>query len=415
MDGRRKRASGFRISAAVCALAVPLFCAATPAYASGTGPGVSGPPPPANSASGVASLAEQQYRSLSQNAIEQGWNQLATQYGGYLPAAGQGGFVQDFFPGGRGFSFGEAARGLARFLLNVLWENSRLLGVIVILAVLAAVLETLQSAFESELVARTAVLVVHLALIVLAVTSFKNAIQYAGGAIGNMTAVMFGSLPVLLALITATGGLTSAAAFHPLIVFAVNVVALAVHNWVFPMIVLSTVLALVSAVSDRYKLTELAGFIRTVSLTVLGLGMSAFLGVMATQGSLAGIADGVSLRSVKFVASNLVPVVGKALSDASESIAGASLLVKNATGLASAILLLFICAFPALKILALSLVYGGAAALMQPLGNSPLIAGLSTVGKGLSLVFAALAAVGLMFFFSIVIVVATSNLTAFVR
>ncbi len=445
----RRRLQRFRVTEVRRLLAV-LFVVAClhsvpVAYASGMGPGVSGEPPPASAGAvagaatsapgigagitGTGSVASSsvaavpsplqretsQYQAISGNAIEKAWNNLDTTYGGYVPASPEGQFVPAFFPGNQGLPFDKLAQGLVRYFFNVLWENARLLGVIIILTVLSAILETVQTAFASQLVSKVAFWVVHLVLIVLAISSFREATQYAGGAIDTMTAVMFGSLPVVLALITASGGLTSAAAFHPLIVFIVNAMGLVVHSWVFPMIFFSAVLTIVSAVSGRYRVTELAGFIRNVTLAVLGIGMSSFLGIMSVQGSLASIADGVTLRSAKFVASTFVPVIGKALSDASESIAGASLIVKNATGVASAVVLLLICAFPALKILALSVVYSGSAAILQPLGDSPVITSLATVGKSLVLVFAALAAVGMMFFFSMVIAVATTNLSAFVR
>ncbi len=400
-----------------------IFLQAVPhAYASGSIPAVSGlPPPVVTTTSGNTSpltplqSATKQYQSVSQNTIEQAWNQLDTQYGGYIPATSEGQFVPSFFPGNVPFHYRHLLQGLVRYLLNALWGNVRLLGIIMILTVLAAILETVQSAFASQMVAKVAFWVTQLVLIVLAVSSFHDATQFANGAIDTMTAFMYGSLPVVLALIAASGGLTSAAVFHPLIVFIVNAMGLIVHNWVLPLIFFSAVLTIASTLSDRYKVTALAGFIKTVALAVLGLGMSAFLGIMSVQGSLASISDGVALRSVKYVASNLVPVIGKALSDASESIAGASLIVKNATGMASAVLLLLICAFPALKILALSIVYNVSAALLQPLGDSPVISTLSTIGKSLGLVFAAVAAVGMMFFFAIVIAVAATNLTAFVR
>ncbi|MCI0183151.1 Stage III sporulation protein AE [Acidibacillus sp. S0AB] len=392
------------------------------AYANESMPSVSGLPPPQSTFKDSSTTvptplqtATTQYQSVSQNAIEQAWNKLDTQYNGYVPATAEGELVPAFFPGNPSFHYHQLLQGLLRYLLDSLFENARLLGIILILAVLAAVLETVQSAFASQMVAKVAFWVTQMVLVVLAVSSFHDATTYASGAIDTMTAFMYGSLPVVLALIAASGGLTSAATFHPLIVFIVNAMGLIVHNWVLPLIFFSAVLTIVSTLSDRYKVTALAGFIKSVALAVLGLGMSAFLGIMSVQGSLASISDGVALRSAKYVASNLVPVIGKALSDASESIAGASLIVKNATGMASAVLLLLICAFPALKILALSIVYNGSAALLQPLGDSPVISTLSTIGKSLGLVFAAVAAIGLMFFFSIVIAVAATNLTAFVR
>lgn len=409
MSGSR-RANGWSQMVAAplfVALCTVFWCTAAPAAAAVT-------PSSGNAVLSPAAAALQEYGGMSQNAIEQAWQNLNVKYGGFIPPMASGQWVPTFFAGHGGAPFSQWLDGFFRFFLGVLWQNARLLGTILILAVLAAVLQTIQTAFESEFVSRIAFLVVHLALIVLAVSSFHQATSDAGGAIDTMTATMYGSLPVVLALIAASGGLTSAAIFHPLFVFIVNAVGLLVHNWVFPMIFFSAVLTIVSAVSERFKVTELANFIRTVTLTVLGLSMTAFLGIMSVQGSIAGVSDGVAMRSAKFLA-GLVPFVGKALSDASETVAGASLLVKNATGFASAVLLLLICAFPALKIFALALVYNGSAAILQPLGNSPVVVTLSAVGKSLMLVFAALCAVGLMFFFALVIVMAATNTAAFAR
>lgn len=394
----------------VCAVAIVV-----PAYATSPSITTSGQPPPGTtSTTDTLQSVQKEYHSISQNGIEQAWNTLQSEYGGYLPTTSSG-IVPAFLPGGSGFSFNDVAKGLLRFLIDALWSNARLLGTLLILTVLAAVLENVQSAFESQTVSEVAFLVVHLTLLVMAISSFHDATQFAGSAIDNMTAVMFGSLPIVLALVTASGGLTSAAVFHPMVVFVVNAMSVIVQKWVFPMIFFAAVLTIVSAVSGKFKVVALAGLIRNVTLTVLGLSMTAFLGVMAVQGSLASVTDGVALRSAKFVAGSLIPVVGKALSDATQSIAGATLIVKNATGVASAILLLLISAFPAVKVLVLSMVYNGAAALMQPLGDSPVITTLSTIGKTLAIVFAALAVVGVMFFFSMVIIIAATNVTAFVR
>ena len=392
------------------AIVVPVY-AASPSITTSAQP-----PPETASTSSIDTMqsVQKEYQSISRNGIEQAWNNLQSEYGGYLPTTNSG-IVPSFLPGGSGFSFQDVAQGLLRFLINSLWSNARLLGTLLILTVLAAVLENVQTAFESQTVSKVAFLVIHLTLLIMAISSFHDATQFAGSAIDNMTAVMFGSLPVVLALVTASGGLTSAAVFHPMVIFVVNAMSVIVQKWVFPMIFFAAVLTIVSAISGKFKVIALAGLIRNVTLTVLGLSMTAFLGVMAVQGSLASVTDGVALRSAKFVAGSLIPVVGKALSDATQSIAGATLLVKNATGVASAILLLLISAFPAIKVLVLSMVYNGAAALMQPLGDSPVITTLSTIGKTLAIVFAALAVVGVMFFFSMVIIIVATNVTAFVR
>ena len=90
--------------------------------------------------------------------------------------------------------------------------------------------------------------------------------------------------------------------------------------------------------------------------------------------------------------------------------ASASLLVKNAVGIAGLIIIALIALFPALKILALSFIYNGSAALMQPLGDNPMISTLGAISKSMVLVFASVAAVALMFFISVSILLASANL-----
>jgi stage III sporulation protein AE len=101
--------------------------------------------------------------------------------------------------------------------------------------------------------------------------------------------------------------------------------------------------------------------------------------------------------------------------DATDTVISASLLVKNSIGLAGVIIILFLCAFPAIKILTLALIYNLAAAVMQPLGDTPITTCLQAIGKTLLYVFAALAAVSMMFFLAITILLTAGNITVMMR
>ena len=91
--------------------------------------------------------------------------------------------------------------------------------------------------------------------------------------------------------------------------------------------------------------------------------------------------DGVTIRAAKYVTGNFVPVVGKMFADATDTVISASLLVKNSIGLAGVIIILFLCAFPAIKILTLALIYNIAAAVMQPLETPRSAPACETIGK----------------------------------
>ncbi|MFC5467890.1 stage III sporulation protein AE [Cohnella suwonensis] len=360
-------------------------------------------------------LAKEQSEDVELGQIQKYWNDLKSEYGGYFPEGKLPELRQLMFPNGEPWNPMRALGGLARFFLHEVLYSGKLLVTIVLLSVFTMLLETMQSAFERNAVSKVAYGIAYMVLIILAVNSFKTATSYAGEAIANMVQFMLAMVPLLLTLLAGTGGVASAAVLHPLIVFMIHTVGTFIHVVVFPLLFFSAVLHLVSAISDRYKATQLANLLRNVGIGIMGILLTVFLGVLSVQGASGAVTDGVALRTAKFVTGNFVPVVGKMFSDATDTVMTASLLVKNAVGLAGVIVLLFLCAFPALKILTLALIYNVAGAVMQPLGDTPIVQCLQTIGKTLIYVFAALASVGLMFFLAVTIILTAGNAALMIR
>lgn len=304
---------------------------------------------------------------------------------------------------------------LGKFLLQEVILNGKLILTIVILAVFSMVLETLQSAFERNAVSKIAYAVSYMVIIILAINSFHVAIGYAKEAISSMIHFMMAMVPLLFTLLASMGNLVTVSVMHPLIVFMVHLIGTLIYTGVFPLLFFSTLLHIVSALSDKYKVTQLANLLRNISIGLLGVLLTVFLGVISVQGATSSVTDGVTVRTAKYITGNFVPVVGRVFSDAADTVISASLLVKNAVGLTGVIILLFICAFPALKIVTLALIYNVSSAIMQPLGDTPAAECLKTVGKSMIYVFAALAAVGLMFFLAITILLTAGNVAVMMR
>jgi stage III sporulation protein AE len=391
------------------------------AYAEGTSPPSQAPvvqqsPPQTAIGSALTDpIVKQQMEQLDLHNFDKFWDDLVTEYDEYLPPEVKGHFSDLVLEGKISIAFKGVLSGMLKFLFHELFLSSRLLGTIIVLAIFAALLESMQSAFEANNVSKIAHTICFLVLMILAVQSFVAATTYAKMAIQTMVDFMIATIPLYLALLASTGGMATAAMIHPLIVFLINVIGDLIQYIVFPLIFFSAILTLVSQLSSRYKVTELAGFLRSTAVWVLGVFFTIFLGVVSVQGAAGAVADGVSIKAAKYVSSNFVPVVGKLFSDAADTVVGASLIVKNALGITGVTVLLLICAFPAIKILALGLIYNVSAALMQPLGDSPIIKCLGVIGKSLTLVFGALATVGFMFFLAVTVIIAASNLSVMVR
>lgn len=351
---------------------------------------------------------------LQTQQVETYWEQLMKDYGSFFPGQ-QPPSIQDMLAGKEGFSLASGLNGLIRYMWHEVLYNGHILVTIVVLTVFSMMLETLQTAFEKGNVGKIAFSICYMVILVLAINSFNVAIGYATKAITGMIDFMMAMVPLLFTLLASMGNVVTVSVTHPLVVFMVHTVGTLVHTVVFPLLFFSAVLHLVSAMTDKYKLSQLANLLRMISMGLLGVLLTVFLGVISVKGIAGSVADGVTLRTAKYLTGNFVPVIGKVFADATDTVISASILVKNSVGLVGVVIILFLCAFPAIKILVLALIYNLAAAVMQPLGDTPVVTCLETIGKSMMYVFAVLAAVGLMFFLAITIMLTAGNITVMMR
>ncbi|WLR60468.1 stage III sporulation protein AE [Guptibacillus hwajinpoensis] len=359
-------------------------------------------------------FVDKQLNTLGLQEIQDYWDEVIEEYGGFLPESQKGSFME-FIKGEKQISLKAYFIGLLKFLFHELLVHGKLLGSLILLTIFSILLQNMQNAFEHKAVSTVAYGIIYMVLIILALNSFHVAIQYTEDAIANMMGFLLALIPLLLALMASVGGVASVAFFHPIVLFLVNTGGLLIQKFVLPMLFLSAVLAIVSTISEQYKVTQLSNLLRNVAIGTLGVFFAVFLGVISVQGATTAVADGVTIRAAKFVTGNFIPVVGRMFTDATDTVLSASVLLKNTVGLAGVVILLMICAFPALKVLSLVLIYNIAAAVIQPLGGGPIIQSLNVISKSILFIFAALAIVSLMFFLAVTIIIASGNITLMVR
>ncbi|MEH7009879.1 stage III sporulation protein AE [Neobacillus niacini] len=359
-------------------------------------------------------LVDAQLKTMDLIELKQYWEDIQNKYGGFLPES-QKGSLYDFVKGDKKFSFKDWTQGILKFLFHEFVVNGKLLGSLILLTIFSMFLQSMQNAFESSTISKVAYSIVYMVLVIIALNSFHIVIEYTNEAIGNMISFVLALIPLLLALIASSGGIISAAFFHPVILFLMNISGMFMQYVILPLLFLATLLSIVSTMSDQYKVTQLAQLLRNWSIGLMGLFLTVFLGVISVQGASTAITDGVAIRTAKFVTGNFIPVIGRIFTDAADTVVSASGLLKNSVGIAGVAILLIIVAFPAIKILMIAFIYKFAAAILQPLGGGPVIKCLDIISKSVIYVFAALGIVSLMFFLSITVIVAAGNLTMMMR
>lgn len=351
---------------------------------------------------------------VSLDELQHYWENLASNYDGYIPELNKS-TVMDVIKNGSSFSLKDIFTGFLKYLFHELVVNGKLLGMLLMLTLFSSILQTMYSAFEQSVVSKIAYFIVYLVLIFIAINSFQTVFTYTKTTIDTMSSFMIGLLPLILGLMATFGNILTISFFHPIVIFLIQFSGILVSSFILPLLYLSALLIIASSLNDHYKVTHLAKLLQSIALGTLGIFLTVFIGVMSVQGATSAIQDGVAMKTTKFITGNFIPVVGRTFTDATDTVLSASLLLKNAVGIVGLLIIVFIVLFPAIKIFAIAFIYKLAAAMLQPIGDGPIITSLNAISKYIVYILACLLAVSLMFFLSIVFIVVAGNITLLLR
>ncbi|MGB9792079.1 MAG: stage III sporulation protein AE [Thermacetogeniaceae bacterium] len=363
----------------------------------------------------TSQIINEQFERLNIGELESFIKKIDQDLNSQLSGFSLQGLLERIRSGRLDFNLTNVIKTLLDFLFRQLLTHLSLLGELLVLGTALALLEQLQSAFEQNTVARLAHGIGVLCLLTVALSSFTLALNTGREAIGNMVGLMHSILPVLLTLMAGMGNLTTVALIHPVVFVSLNIFGALTRNIVFPLIFCAAILGIINHISERFQVSRLADLLRDGSVILTTLFLTLFVGILGVQGVAGAVSDGIGLRTAKFLTGAFVPVVGGVLSDAVEAIMGCSLFLKNAVGILGTLIIFFMCALPGIKILSVAAIYRLAAALMEPLGAHRLGGSLTLLGNYLFVVFAGVAAVGLMFFIALTIVVGVGNFSVLLR
>ncbi len=215
--------------------------------------------------------------------------------------------------------------------------------------------------------------------------------------------------PIVLTLMAASGGVTSAGVYQPAVAVLSSGIMEIIVSLVLPLFILSSVFTVVGNLSDTVRLKKMSGFFMKACKWLLGTAFFLFVAFLAVQGVTASVYDGVSVRTAKFAISKYVPVIGGYLSDGFNLIMAGSALVKNAVGL-TAVVILFLSILPAVsQVVVFNLSLHLCAAVSEPLGDKKISNILSEIGKNSGTLAAVLLGSAFLYFIFLILVISTGN------
>lgn len=363
-------------------------------------------------------ILEEQKKALDLSVVEGYWREMTEEVDYFLPDLDVWALWEwtwDADREGPFLDFPALAGGLASYFFREVRANLYLMGRLVVLAVAAALMKNLQAAFAGSRLSSLVSGLIFLVLFGLALQSFSLAAAVGAGAITRMSDFTLAMLPLLLTLLASLGSLTTAAIFHPMVIFSAKFFSLLFNQVVFPLIFLAAVLLLVNHVSEEYNINRLGELFRDSAVFILTFSLTIFVGILALSGIAGAVGDGIGLRTAKMLSGVFIPVVGPLVADALDSVIGASLLLKNGLILGGTLTLFLMAIFPLLKIMAVVFIYKLSSAIVQPLGETALSSCLNTMAQCLLLIFGAVTGASLMFFLVIIMVMGAGNAAVMLR
>ena len=153
------------------------------------------------------------------------WSELDQEVREYLPGLYWRDLIERLPEGETVLEPGQILTGLSRFMTGEIALHLKLMGQLLLLAVAAAFLKNLESAFEREQVAALTRSIVFIVLIGICLRSFSTALATVNSSVRSMTDFTLAMLPTLLAMLAAQGSLASSAMLHPMVVFGISFLA----------------------------------------------------------------------------------------------------------------------------------------------------------------------------------------------
>ncbi len=240
-------------------------------------------------------------------------------------------------------------------------------------------------------------------LTVMAVTmnGTKAAISSSAQAVEDIYGFSSTLLPVLASATASLGGITSSSTKLMASTLAINIFTSIQINIVIPLIYCYIALSAASAVLPG-PIKSGAKLIKWAINTVLTGSVTVFTLYITISGVITSTADSLTVKVTKTAISNLIPVVGKIISDAAESVASGFSVIRAVSGAFGVVVVTACMLGPWIKGFVQYISFKLSATICQSISGSALGAFVSDLGTAMGLVLASAASSAVMLYVAII-------------
>ena len=277
------------------------------------------------------------------------------------------------------------------------------------ITLLSGLLSTLNSTSNTKNAANMIFLITYAASLIPLLVVLTECFKVSMECVASMRTQMQLIFPLMLTLMSASGGTLTAAVCRPAVgFFATNIVSV-IYSLVFPITIIIIVLSIVSNMTKDLKIGKFTAFFKSVNKWLIGICVSAFGIFFTLQGITAANYDGIVRRTAKYAIGNGVPIVGGFLSGGFDLAVAGSVLIKNSLGNMSIFLMLAVIFEPIILLVSVNLLLKLTAAITQPFGDGRIADCLEETAGNLQYCMAGVLFTAFLYFLSIMLMVCVSE------
>ena len=285
----------------------------------------------------------------------------------------------------------------------------KVMGSILIIVLIHSVFKSISDNLNNKSVSQITYYVQYILIATVIMTNFSSIISMTKEAVGNMISFIQLLFPLLMTLMLASGSVVSVNLIQPIILFIINLISNIFQSIIIPIVLVGTALAIVSKISDKIQIDKLSKFVKSSAVWVIGILLTIFVGVLSVEGTLGSSVDGITAKTAKAAVSSFIPVVGKVLGDAVDTVIGCSAILKNAIGIVGVIIVIAICITPILKLAVITIIYHLTAAICEPIADSKIVSLISQMADTFKILLAIVCSISVMLIIGITLVINISN------
>lgn len=308
---------------------------------------------------------------------------------------------------------------LFKKILNILGKevttNIKSLVSILAIILIHSILKSISESLENNNISKLIYYVQYILIVTVIMSNFTDIIKLVQDTTGNLIGFMNALVPLLITLMMYTGSITTSSVVEPIILFMINFIGNIIQNLIIPFVLVLTSLVIISKISDKVHIDKLSKFFKSGIVWFLGIVLTVFVGVVSLEGTLSSSVDGITAKTTKAVVSSAIPVVGKILGDAVDTVLGCGIVLKNAVGLVGVVIVIGICIMPILKLFVLSVSYKLLSTVVQPIADEKIIDLLEQIGDIFKIFLGILCAISFMLIIGTTLVLKISNGTMMYR